>query len=346
MNFTPIGAEDKEQLRNKILANTYSYKRRKQRIKYSVGAFSMILFVISLSMYHYKSAPSSIDQFVNAANKIDNEGIDEVELILSNSKDSYIIENDATITYSGTGEKVTIGASKAIQQSAVKNNDRVVYNTLVVPFGKRSKIELSDGSKIWLNSGSKLVYPISFNGEKREVYLEGEAIFEVTHDKNHPFIVMAENHEIEVLGTVFNVSNYSDEDSIRTTLKSGSVQINYKGKESSFFKSGETMRILPGISATYNKHSQQISSKKVAIENYFSWREGVFIFESNDLRFIMKKLSRYYNVPIVITNNDLANQTFTGYLDLKESVENVIQLIGETTDFEYNRKNSNEIIIN
>lgn len=343
MNFTPITDNDKVQLKNKITASIYSYKRKKQHIRYGIGIAASVVVVIFISLYNYNTQSSSIDDFVKTAKNIDSENFDNVELILADNTKLEITEDNTTIKYSNSGQQVKIGSSKSINQSVV-NNDRTAYNTLMVPYGRRSKIELSDGSMVWLNSGSKLVYPVVFNGNRREVYLEGEGIFEVAHDKDHPFIVVAEDHEIEVLGTVFNVTNYTDENSIGTMLKSGSVQINYKGN--SFFKSNEKIKILPGSLAVYNKNAKQITTKKVDVDSYFLWREGIFIFKSNNMNFIMKRLSRYYNVDIVIENKVLANQTFSGYLDLKENVENVVQIIQETTNFEYTKIGDTKIIIN
>ncbi len=343
MSFTPITDKDKIQLKNKITASIYSYKRKKQRIRYSIGIAASIVVVIFISLYNYNTQSSSIDNFVKTVKNIDSENFDNVKLILTDNTKLEITEDNTTIKYSNSGQQVKIGSSKSINQSVV-NNDKTAYNTLMVPYGRRSKIELSDGSMVWLNSGSKLVYPVAFNGNRREVYLEGEGIFEVAHDKDHPFIVVAENHEIEVLGTVFNVTNYTDENSIGTMLKSGSVQINYKGN--SFFKPNEKIKILPGSLAVYNKNEKQITTKKVDVDSYFLWREGIFIFKSNNMNFIMKRLSRYYNVDIVIENKVLANQTFSGYLDLKENVENVVQIIQETTNFEYTKIGDTKIIIN
>ena len=160
------------------------------------------------------------------------------------------------------------------------------------------------------------MFPASFSEEKREVYLEGEAIFEVTHNKKQPFIVKSKDQDIEVLGTVFNVSNYADDDSIFTVLKSGSVQINYNNDN--LISSKSHLKIVPNTLATYNKKDKNVFTKTVDVETYFSWRDGVFIFKNDALKTIMKKLSRYYNVDIIINDYNLSNQTFSGYLDVNE----------------------------
>src|SRR3546814_509770 len=165
-------------------------------------------------------------------------------MVLNENQNIDIAYNNSSISYSSTGEKIKIGNSQIVD-----DNTRVAMNTLIVPYGKRTKLQLSDGSTVWLNSGSKLAYPASFNEDKRKVYLEGEAIFEVTHDKSHPFMVIAKDFEIEVLGTVFNVSNYSDDPSINTVLKNGSVKIQYKGNSIK----NKSQIIKQGRLATYSK---------------------------------------------------------------------------------------------
>lgn len=166
----------------------------------------------------------------------------------------------------------------------------------------------------------------------------------MAHNKNHPFIVKTNNHEIEVLGTVFNVSNYTDENSISTVLKSGSVQINYKND--SFFNSNESLKITPGTKSVYNRDTKNINTKAVDVEKYFSWKEGIFIFKNDSMESIMKKISRYYNTPIEIENLELANETFSGYLDVSDNIETVINTIKKTSEFEFYFNKENKLIIN
>lgn len=341
-NHIFFSEDEKKHLKDKIYTSIYSYKRKRRYARrLGLGFAASLAIVFGVLVFVNANNNSSINTYIKTVENLDSNDFDSVKLILNDSENVTIAEDNSTIKYSNTGQQIDISNSKSISQSATENN-KVVFNTIVVPYGKRSKIELSDGSQVWLNSGSKLIYPVIFTGKKREVYIEGEAIFEVAHDKTHPFMVMAKNHEIEVLGTVFNVSNYSNEKSISTTLKSGSVQINYKGD--SFFKTNETIKITPGTRALYNKDMHKVSSRKVDVDNYFSWRDGVFIFKNDNLGYIMKKLSRYYNVNIVIKNKDLTIQTFSGYLDLKENVENVINTIKETTDFEYSTNEENKTL--
>jgi hypothetical protein len=345
INFSALSSKEKSLLKRRIgdSVNAYRQKKRRKMFVFSLAAASIaVLFSIGIFNYN-KQEVSPIESFVNTSE--DQIKTNEVQLILSNSSAIEITEEDSGIIYSNTGENVTIGNSKSVNQN-VEANLEAVFNTLIVPYGKRSEIVLSDGTKVWLNSGSKLVFPASFVGDKREVYLEGEGIFEVTHNKNHPFIVKSKDQDIEVLGTIFNISNYTDDASVFTVLKSGSINLHYKNNNIISTKS--ELKITPNTLVTYAKDSRKIRTKKVEVEAYFSWRDGVFIFRNDPLESIMKKLSRYYNVEITINDKELASHSFSGYLDVNQDLEHVIQIIkeAESSVFDYKFTTNNKLIIN
>jgi transmembrane sensor len=345
MNFDEISKEEKAQLKQKITNSVFTYMQKKRRIKYAMSfAAASIVLLFSVGVFNYMTPDvSPIEAFVNTMK--DRGSSNKVKLILSDAKDVEISENDSAITYSNNGQTVSIGNLKSISQELSKQK-KAVYNTLIVPYGKRSEVVLSDGSKVWLNSGSKLIFPAIFSNDKREVYLEGEAIFEVTHNEKKSFIVKSKNQDIEVLGTIFNVSNYSDDDSIFTVLKSGSVQIHYKNDN--LISSKKHLKIAPNTLATYNKKAKRIDTSTVNVETYFSWRDGVFVFKNDALKTIMKKLSRYYNVDIIINDENLSNQMFSGYLDVNEDLDHVLKIINqaETSPFTYKMIDNNQLIIN
>lgn len=339
MNITD---KEKSQLRKKISISVSQYIQRKRYMKYGLGlaAASMVVF-FSISIFLNESkVESSIDTYVKTLNG--GTVPDQVRLILSDNQHLEITDPNSNISYSNTGEQVNIGNTKSVNQKTL-NDQKIVFNTLIVPYGKRSSIELADGSKVWLNSGSKLVFPAAFTQEKREVYIEGEGIFEVAHDKNHPFIVKSGGQSIEVLGTVFNIRNYHDDDAISTVLKTGSIKISYPNNSSE--NVNESITIVPNTLAIYDRNGREFKTHKVEVEKYFSWRDGIFIFKNDSLQSIMKKISRYYNIQIVINNKVLANATFSGYLDVKDSIDKVIETIQETTKFDYTIT-ENKIIIN
>jgi transmembrane sensor len=345
INFTELSFEEKTTLKHKIKNSAYAYTQKNSRIKYTRRiAAASVAVLLSVGIFEYsKQEVSPIETFVKASK--DKFETDEVKLILSATENIEVVEDDSVIAYSNNGQRVSIGNSKAVNQN-IEASKTSVFNTLIVPYGKRSEIVLSDGSKVWLNSGSKLVFPAAFLEGNREVYLEGEAIFDVTHNKNHPFIVKSKDQEITVLGTVFNVSNYADDDKVYTVLKSGSINLRYKNNN--FISSQSELKIIPNTLAIYTKDAKEISTKTVEVETYFSWRDGIFIFKNDPFKSIIKKLSRYYNVEVIINDKDLANHMFSGYLDVSQDLDHVMQTIkeAESSKFDYQLTTDNKLIIN
>ncbi|MBI6120122.1 FecR family protein [Salegentibacter maritimus] len=340
-----MNEKEKKELRAKIITSAYAYKTRRKRLFYSISIAASILLIVTLGFYKYNLSESSIAKFAESSGdiSIESESKQDVQLFLSGNKKVVIQSNNSSIAYQTGGREINIADSLGKRQEVTLDNSNE-FNTLIVPYGKRSKIKLSDGTMVWLNSGSKLIYPATFKAKNREVFLIGEAIFDVAHNAKHPFKVLSKGHTIEVLGTVFNVSNYPEDKDIKTVLKSGSVEISYKSD--SFFKSEEKTKITPGTMAVYNKASPKVNTKNVEVENYFSWREGVLIFKNNSLKHIMGKLGRYYNVDIEFQEQYMESETFSGYLDLKDSVEGVLKTLQNATNFNYNIKENGLITIN
>jgi len=345
VNFSSITDAESAVLKKRIFNTVHKKKTKNRTVWYQVLAAACFIGCIGVVFYFQNNTSEipSITDYVNSSNSFgDTSTENEVVLSLGKGNKLKIKEDVADINYSNTGENVTIGPGQTVHQD-IEENEKAVFNTLWVPYGKRSTLTLSDGSKVWLNSGSKLIYPIAFENDKREVYIEGEAIFEVTHNKKKPFYVISDNQVVEVLGTVFGVTSYPDENATNTILKSGSVQISFQNISATSTRA-DKMKISPGTKASYNKDTKSIVSEKVNVDNYFSWKEGFLIFKNNELDFIMKRISRFYNVEITIENEALATETFSGYLDLNEDILTVINSIKESTTMEY-EQTENGILI-
>ncbi|WP_421804437.1 FecR family protein [Flagellimonas sp.] len=323
-------SERKVNLRNKIMASAQKEKelrllQKKRRYYWAAAAVIPILLTLGYFSMQSKEKPS-IDQFVKEMPLELPQNTDKVTVILGEGNQVALDEDEGRVEYSETGSNIQMGNGKQIKQN-VDNPDNPIFNTVMVPYGKRSYIKLSDGTKVWINSGSKLIFPAVFEDESREVYLEGEAIFEVTHNKERPFRVKSGTQSIEVLGTVFNVSHYSEDDLMQTVLKSGSIRIRYKDNKKGIL-------IQPGTLSSFNQRSNTINTYQVDPDDYFSWRDGFLTLDNNSLGDIASRLSRYYNKPVFLDSNKLADQTFSGRLDLSEDMVDVLHIIKETTDFE------------
>jgi transmembrane sensor len=330
-----LDKRDKFALNKRIICSVHKYKRRKRIQKITITSTMVLLMCIGFKILFFnnqavKVVGPSITQHSNSL-QVDLSSESDVKLVLSKDKEVLINEQNSEIRYSNTGEIVSINKDRSVKQNS-RNKNNSIFNTIIVPYGKQSKITLSDGSEVWLNSGTKFTYPIALGKEKREVYLEGEAIFKVTHNEQSPFYVITLDYEVKVLGTVFNVSSYPDDAYTTTALESGSVEISLLSNVSSENKS---VKITPGTLATFSKQENDIITEKVNVSRYMSWREGVFIFENDNLNYILKKVSRHYKVPIIIENENQEENTYSGNLDITTDLEQVLNILKKTAEFKY-----------
>ena len=330
-NHNLLSEKEHMELRERILtsANQLRRNRRKKRLfkKVSYISAACIVAFFGLVRIFQTSDESALENFItNNATTIDYSSQKNVTIVLSGGENLHLGEDEETVQYSKSGENVQIGSGKSYQQE-LSQNKNAAFNTILVPYGKRTDVLLSDGTKVWVNSGSKLVYPPVFSSESREVFLEGEAIFEVAHNPDKPFKVLSHHQEIEVLGTVFNVSTYPEDEEFQTVLKSGSVRITYNDDTQN------SIKITPGTLSSYNTKTFEMNTRSVAVEDYFSWREGVLNLRNHTLEHITMKLSKYYNVEIYIFDENLRKETFSGKLDLKEDVYRVMSTISSVTSF-------------
>lgn len=320
-----MSTEHKLLLDQRIIVSIKSAKRRKIIFRISSAAVFLVMVGI-VTFFNMTNEPGILRYAKTESGPIESE---YTKLVLSGRDEIQIISKESKIEYSANGKIINIDEqSTPDQPTPIVENE---YNTLIVPFGKRSRLTLPDNTVVWLNSGSKLIYPVKFSSKKREVFLEGEAMFKVSHDENLPFFVLTSNLDIKVLGTIFNVCAYSDDTTVNTVLESGSVEIRYK---SALFALQNKEQMVPGMMAVYNTNEKSIVQTMVNTKNFTSWKDGYVILEKSTLGSIIKKLSRYYNVKIEFENPELEAETFSGYLDLRDSAIKVLELISEMVDIE------------
>jgi ferric-dicitrate binding protein FerR (iron transport regulator) len=318
-NSSIFDDSEKELLGKRIIQTIHRHKRRNLIISISTAAVFLLLMGIATIITVNKE--SEISVFARNNQSVPLSG--NTRLILSGEEEIQINSAESKIAYAGNGKEIQIDSNHVRQ---VVEDNKMVYNTVIVPYGKRTQITLSDNSSVWLNSGSKLIYPARFATEKREVYLEGEAIFEVSHNKQQPFMVITHDIEVKVLGTVFDISTYTDDATSSTILESGSVEMKYNNNS---LLSSAKVKMVPGMMAVYDPIEKTIKQTQVNTKLYTSWREGYFVFERQSLGEILKKISRYYNVTIQLNDQSLADETFTGPLDLRNSATQVLEIIAE-----------------
>jgi len=306
--------------------------RRRKFLALGLAA-SLLLLLGATLFFQLRQKDPSLEKYRDL-NVQAPDGNGEVRLIVQ-GKEIEIAQDNPSITYSEGGEKIDIDQNRTLVQ---ETGEKEILNSLVVPYGKRSSLLLSDGTKVWLNSGSTLTYPSHFREGKREVLLNGQAIFEVAHSKGD-FYVLGPEQVIRVLGTVFDVRSYADEDYVQTVLKSGSVEIGYP-------KGSKKIRIRPGTLSRLDKKSREIIQREVDPDTYMAWREGVFVFENENLEEIAKTISRYYGVKIELDGEFHNVSSYSGRLDMKNSVDDVLDILKGPLYFDYSRESERIIITN
>ncbi len=266
---------------------------------------------------------------------------DEIQLVLENGDVQILKADGSGKIVSNNGEVVGSQKGAELKYNSDTEIEKLVYNLIKIPNGKTFHITLSDGTHVYLNSGSVLRFPVKFiKGLKREVYLEGEAFFEVSKDKLHPFIVNANAINVRVLGTKFNVSSYAEDKEVSTVLVEGSVSLNNDAKPN------EKTMLTPGYKGAWNKSGSGISLEKVNTSLYTNWLKGEIVFKSVAFREIIKKLERTYNVKIVNNNKELDGIKLSGSFDKNiESIEDVMEAMSKIQSFDYKLTETNTIII-
>ncbi|QEM02732.1 DUF4974 domain-containing protein [Mucilaginibacter rubeus] len=196
------------------------------------------------------------------------------------------------------------------------------YNVIETPKGGQYQVNLADGTKVWLNAGSSLKYPTNFDGAVRKVELAGEAYFEVAKNAHKPFKVISNHQMVEVLGTHFNISSYTDETSVKTTLLEGSVKV-------SAIKANQSRLLKPGQQSDINYANNSISVQPVNTEEVVAWKNGYFLFTDEDLKSIMSKFARWYNVEVEYQGN-VDNLRFGGMVSRSKDLAQALKIIEQT----------------
>lgn len=311
-------ADSFEQIREE-LQSPRTKVRRLLPISISLVAASLAL-LLTLAGGYFILKETKAEEPVQVVDSVIEHGSDRATLTLDNGEQVELEKGSsyATTYANSDGEEIIYG-----EQGKQKE---LTYNYLTIPRGGQFALTLSDGTKVWLNSDSKLKYPIGFiPGQIRQVeLLYGEAYFDVSPSyKNDAmgFQVIHNQHYIDVLGTQFNIKAYSDEQDIVTTLVEGKVTVHYQG---------EILTLLPDQQSTVNLNSHSLSIATVDSQSETAWRNGLFTFRDKTLSQIMVVMERWYNMDIEIENKDLENIKFKGTLNKDQSLREILDLIRNT----------------
>ena len=264
----------------------------------------------------------------------------EAMIILSDGSRVPLDKQMSEISYSKNGKQLIINNDTINQKSGSQSES---MNKVIISYGKKSMIVLSDGTKVWLNAGSQLVYPAVFNGKTRQVTLIGEAFFDVTKNPQNPFIVRASNVSVQVLGTRFDISAYPDDKIIQTVLEEGKVNLKYLGN--GILNREYVVEMRPNQMVEYDRTSGEASSKLVDVSKYISWKDGMLEFEKVDLGRALMQVERFYNVKIHLSDPEIGTYKLSGKLDLKDEPEEVLNVIKLTVPIDWQKKSNGDFVI-
>lgn len=302
------------------LANN-SHVRRKVRsiwVRWSVAACMAAIIGGGWMANWYQSKSDSFMSVIASLPEPD-KTVTDVQLILSEDKEVVIGAKSSHILYDKGGQ-IRVETEKMTE--VMEENGLVSYNQLIVPMGKSSSVTFEDGTKVWVNAGTRVVYPATFAKKHREIYVEGEIYLEVAPDKSRPFTVKTDDMQVRVLGTKFNVTSYAGDAQKRVVLLSGKVEVKTKKDE---------VTLKPNQLLSYENTRTQVIN--VDASKYISWKDGLYQYYHERLDNVLKNLSRYYGKEIVC-GEGVAALTCTGKLDLKSELSEVLDILKSAASIE------------
>jgi transmembrane sensor len=300
--------------------------------KYSAVAAAIVALLLSGGVYflinhnHFNRETSNSKSGI-ASKKSTNDlppGGNKALLTLSDGS-SIVLDSaqNGTLSSQGNTKILKLNAGQLVYHAANTHADEVVYNTITTPKGGQYQVTLQDGTKVWLNAASSIHFPTAFAGKERRVEVTGEVYFEVAKNKNMPFKVKANEMEIEVLGTHFNVNAYYDEASLKTTLLEGSVKISNK-KGNNLLKPGEQ-----AVINKTNGDAQVITDADV--DEAIAWKEGRFQFNNADIPSVMRQIARWYDVEVAYEGN-IPTDHFKGKITRNANASSVLKILSRSDE--------------
>jgi len=214
--------------------------------------------------------------------------------------------------------------------------DPVKMQTVIVPAGQRAELLLADGTKVWLNSRSKLKFPDRFQKDARNVELDGEGYFEVTHKEEAPFTVHTSRYDVKVLGTEFNVKAYNSKNQFEASLLKGSVEVSNMNKS-------QVVRLRPDEQVISD--GSQLIRSVILDKNYFRWKEGLLCLDDESIGSLIEKLELYYDVNIVVQKPSLMKYHYSGKFRISDGVEHVLKVLQLKHKFTYTKDEEQNLII-
>lgn len=293
-------------------------KQRTMRYLYAASVAVCVAFAVLFSSIRYFSPSDTKYPNYEALLTEDISNNKDITLILNNKK-IEVADTSAVVSYHRKGEIVINDTLKIVEEKVEKTKEEDVLNTIRIPYGKRSKLILDDGTVVHLNAGSSLIYPAVFGEKKREVFLDGEAYFDVKREENgRRFIVKTSLKDIEVLGTQFNVSSDKERNLFETVLVNGSIALE---------SNNGRLRMTPNQYYGFSGETQIEELKTVDVQNYVSWIDGKLQFQKEIVTHVIRKLEKLYNIRIELSDKKYETYFVTGNLNLKGTAKETMDIL-------------------
>lgn len=275
-----------------------------------------VVFVVGFGTYFLSQEENKAPK-VLAAKKTDDKDAGKTGAILTLSNGSKIVLDSVGNGLLANQSNTTVSKKNGGLVYDANNDAKVVYNTMTTPRARQYHLELSDGTKVWLNASSSITFPTSFASNERKVAITGEVYFEVAKDKTKPFKVMVNDMTVNVLGTHFNINAYEDEATVNTTLLEGSVMITEKSKK---------ILLKPGQQAEKQKSGAIAVNDDVNLDEVMGWKNGLFYFENANLQMVLRQLSRWYDVDVVYEKG-VPSRAFEGEIQRDLKLSQVLRIL-------------------
>jgi hypothetical protein len=295
--------------------NKQYLKRQKKYFYYCLSAMTGIAAIFIIAFLWYKATYDLPEEVLTISKNIEdvtppNISNPDIQLILAEDKRVSLEGKEADIIYNENSIAIN---SKETGYRNEHTGQRTVYNQLIVPFGKRSMLTFAEGTKIWVNAGTRVVYPATFDKVKREIFVDGEVFLDVVPDKECPFIVKTKKHIVEVLGTSFNITAYEKDTIHNVVLVSGAVKISSPEDKTTVLSPNQLFTYTNGISTI----------QTVNVDEYISWKSGIYQYDSERLGVLLQRLSRYYGKEIRYTE-PISQLKCSGKLDLRDDLQQIL----------------------
>ena len=303
------------------------------RSRYILSVAASIAVLLSVGLYFWmdmkKGVSMSLALLENNTSSLSGE-----EIVLIESADKMQLKDESSIRYDVDGKSNAEEHVVKKETTEEKKENKEEINQIIVPKGRRADITFSDGTKMYVNAGTRVFYPAVFRKDKREILVEGEVYLDVKKDPSRPFIVKTNGFDVKVLGTQFNVCAYKEDASASVVLVNGSVEVNSGKNNKSILSPNQRIEI----------NDKGTDIKEVDIFEYICWKDNMMMLSDRKVGETLDRLSRYYGRNIWY-NEEIGNIPISGKLDLRENMEDVINIICQSMFLQYKTDANNNIII-